>query len=136
MPTILKDGSRGGAVKKLQDALNRLNRAGLVVDGIFGPKTAAAVEKYQRTRFLDVDGVVGANTLAALRTDGVVIDPSDSTLPDSWSDSAVDLISSPSSDAYGSDIERYFPLALLAGAVVAGVLLWKAEKKVSKKGHR
>jgi len=38
-------GSKGSEVKKLQKTLNSQG-AGLKVDGVWGPKTQAAVEKY------------------------------------------------------------------------------------------
>jgi LPXTG-motif cell wall-anchored protein len=41
----LQIGSRGENVKKLQTYLNQKVNAGLVVDGIFGAKTAEAVKK-------------------------------------------------------------------------------------------
>ncbi|BBH69516.1 hypothetical protein ACTI_62010 [Actinoplanes sp. OR16] len=38
----------------------------ITVDGIFGPKTDAAVRAFQKSRKLTVDGVVGPNTWSAL----------------------------------------------------------------------
>lgn len=43
----LKKGSRGERVKKLQEFLNNMNNESLVVDGIFGSKTEAAVKRNQ-----------------------------------------------------------------------------------------
>jgi hypothetical protein len=59
---MLKVGSRGTDVVRLQKALKA---AGLNVgkaDGVFGAKTKAAVASYQRAHHLSVDGVVGKNT--------------------------------------------------------------------------
>lgn len=56
----LQSGSEGRQVRLLQQAL------GVVVDGIFGPETEAAVRSYQATRGLAVDGVVGPQTSSAL----------------------------------------------------------------------
>ena len=39
---------------------------GFVVDGVFGPKTEAAVKDIQQDAGLTVDGVVGPQTWAAL----------------------------------------------------------------------
>ena len=57
---ILKLGSRGNEVKVLQEKLN------LKEDGIFGPLTEEAVKDFQRSNGLEVDGIVGANTLSKL----------------------------------------------------------------------
>ena len=57
---ILKLGSSGNEVKVLQEKLN------LKADGIFGPLTEEAVKDFQRSNGLEVDGIVGANTLSKL----------------------------------------------------------------------
>ena len=57
---VLKLGSRGNEVKVLQEKLN------LKADGIFGPLTEEAVKDFQRSNGLEVDGIVGANTLPKL----------------------------------------------------------------------
>ncbi|GAB3494156.1 hypothetical protein GCM10027521_42340 [Amycolatopsis cihanbeyliensis] len=65
-PTI-QDGSSGGAVLRVQRALNAARSAGLTVDGRFGPRTTAAVRDYQSASGLGVDGIVGPNTWKALQ---------------------------------------------------------------------
>ena len=57
---VLKLGSRSNEVKVLQEKLN------LKADGIFGPLTEEAVKDFQRSNGLEVDGIVGANTLSKL----------------------------------------------------------------------
>ena len=57
---ILKLGSRGNEVRALQEKLN------LKADGIFGLLTEEAVKDFQRSNGLEVDGIVGANTLSKL----------------------------------------------------------------------
>lgn len=52
--TLFKVGSKGSAVKDIQRALG-----GLVVDGIFGPRTASRVAEFQKENRLGVDGIVG-----------------------------------------------------------------------------
>ncbi len=61
----LRIGATGEVVKALQTLLN-VAGASLVVDGGFGPKTAAAVMSFQRKAGLDPDGVVGPRTWGAL----------------------------------------------------------------------
>lgn len=41
-----QQGSQGEIIKKIQKALNLSFEAGLVVDGIYGPKTEAALVRY------------------------------------------------------------------------------------------
>jgi hypothetical protein len=60
----LKRGSRGDSVKELQEALNAAG-ADLVVDGIFGPATEAALKSYQKKNGYIENGQVG-NTLAGI----------------------------------------------------------------------
>ena len=58
-------GSRGSDVTELQKLLNN-NGYSLDVDGVFGAKTQAAVKDYQQKNNLAVDGIVGNNTWGAL----------------------------------------------------------------------
>lgn len=57
---LLRIGSRGSAVIKMQRVL------GVAADGIFGPRTRAAVRSFQKRHGLLVDGIVGPQTRAAL----------------------------------------------------------------------
>ena len=41
-------------------------KLGVAADGVYGPKTRAAVKRFQRAHGLDVDGVAGPQTLAEL----------------------------------------------------------------------
>lgn len=56
----IKLGSSGKAVEVLQELL------GIKVDGVFGPKTDAAVREFQRKHKLQVDGIVGKKTWKAV----------------------------------------------------------------------
>lgn len=62
----LRRGARGDAVVELQRALARAGVDPGDVDGKFGPDTERAVRAFQRANGLEVDGVVGRNTRAAL----------------------------------------------------------------------
>jgi peptidoglycan hydrolase-like protein with peptidoglycan-binding domain len=61
----LSSGEEGRQVELLQKALGNVT-----VDGVYGPETEAAVEKFQTSRGLAVDGIVGPATSAALRGTG------------------------------------------------------------------
>lgn len=67
---ILKQGSSGPEVKKLQQELKDLGFDPNGVDGNFGPGTKAAVIAFQQSKGLQADGMVGSHTLAALQLDG------------------------------------------------------------------
>lgn len=63
-------GATGGAVRRLERALRRTPNLGLVVDGVFGPLTDAAVKEFQQGAGLAVDGIVGPLTWDALPDGG------------------------------------------------------------------
>jgi N-acetylmuramoyl-L-alanine amidase len=57
---IVKEGSRGESVKKVQQKLK------VTADGIFGPVTEKAVKKFQAKNGLVADGIVGPKTWSKL----------------------------------------------------------------------
>ena len=63
---MLRTGSRGDAVRKLQELLNAKGYTCGSVDGIFGSKTKAAVLAFQKANGLGADGIVGPLTWAKL----------------------------------------------------------------------
>lgn len=64
-PGLLKTGSKGPAVTKLQQRLNELG-ASIGADGIFGNGTRQAVINFQKKNGLTADGKVGPATWTAL----------------------------------------------------------------------
>lgn len=66
-PTI-KLGAKGAKVVELQQALNSIIGAALNPDGVFGPKTDAAVRSFQISRSLVADGIVGPKTWSAVQS--------------------------------------------------------------------
>ena len=73
--SILREGSSGPEVAKLQERLRELGFNPGRIDGDFGPATRAAVIAFQQSEGLVADGIAGPRTQAAL---GLV---ADSTLP-------------------------------------------------------
>ncbi|MGN6578172.1 MAG: glycoside hydrolase domain-containing protein [Nocardioides sp.] len=65
---VLKRGSEGPAVRRLQRALTAALPGTVPVHGHFGPGTVAKVARFQATRGLRVSGVVTPGTWHALRT--------------------------------------------------------------------
>ena len=63
---VLKNGSKGTAVKTVQTKLKNWGYYTGSVDGIYGKKTVAAVKYFQRVNGLAQDGIVGAKTAAAM----------------------------------------------------------------------
>jgi peptidoglycan hydrolase-like protein with peptidoglycan-binding domain len=62
---LVRQGDRDHPVKTLQYLLRERGHT-VTVDGIFGPKTDAAVRAFQHSAHLAVDGIVGPNTWSAL----------------------------------------------------------------------
>lgn len=63
---ILMQGSMGDDVAQLQQKLNIFGFWAGVVDGIYGPKTKAAVQRFQKAKNLNSDGIAGPQTFRAL----------------------------------------------------------------------
>jgi len=78
MPRTLRTGMTGDDVVQMQHWLNRsippLKTPKLKEDGIFGPKTLAALRAFQALKGLDADGAYGPNSQAALACFHVVDD--------------------------------------------------------------
>jgi N-acetylmuramoyl-L-alanine amidase len=70
--SILKVGSRGSDVTKLQQALQNKGYYKGAIDGIYGQGTRTAVSNFQRDCGLVVDGIAGKNTFAALNTNTTI----------------------------------------------------------------
>ncbi|NJM69195.1 MAG: peptidoglycan-binding protein [Scytonema sp. RU_4_4] len=63
----LQPGSRGQAVTRLQQDLQRLGYFNGPITGNFGPETQRAVIRFQESRGIRADGIVGARTEEAIR---------------------------------------------------------------------
>jgi len=59
-------GLQGEDVRLLQSKLESLGYDVGPIDGIFGPQTEQAVREFQKDNDLVVDGIVGEETFAAL----------------------------------------------------------------------
>ncbi len=85
MSTLLRMGSRGPEVTRLQKLLNTLvdPRPPLKADGIFGTRTRDAVIAFQVDKRLDPDGIVGPKTSSALEQSAAIngVDGSRDTTP-------------------------------------------------------
>jgi Putative peptidoglycan binding domain len=64
----LKPGDSGAAVKTLQRALKALGYSAGSADGSYGPSTQNAVARFQHAAGLTADGILGPQTLRAMRT--------------------------------------------------------------------
>lgn len=72
---ILRRGDRGEPVRNLQRLLANEGYDPGAADGIFGANTEAALEKFQATYGLVVDGIAGPQTWAALTGSGETAQP-------------------------------------------------------------
>jgi hypothetical protein len=75
MNRILKLGSRGDDVVKLQEAL------GIKADGIFGRDTRTALIEFQKRNKLKADGIAGSNTFSVLYGNENVGKPTPKPIP-------------------------------------------------------
>ncbi|MBV4437944.1 M14 family metallopeptidase [Clostridium tyrobutyricum] len=65
---ILRVGSRGNDVMRIQALLKKMGYDPGPVDGIFGIQTEIAVKNFQRANGLGVDGIIGAETYRVLES--------------------------------------------------------------------
>ena len=69
LPVLGRD-SQGALVRRVQEVLNMGTSFNLVLDGIFGPKTEAAVKQFQQVSGIETDSkgntIVGSKTWKAL----------------------------------------------------------------------
>ncbi|MEH2255135.1 peptidoglycan-binding domain-containing protein [Nostoc sp.] len=65
--TVLTVGSRGETVKTAQNSLKQQGFYTASVNGVFDNKTRTAVIKFQKSKGLRADGIIGHRTLAALK---------------------------------------------------------------------
>src|SRR5688572_331376 len=63
---VLREGARGPSVTRLQRLLQKRGVSPGPIDGIFGPKTEAAVKRFQQKHQLAADGVAGPRTWSRL----------------------------------------------------------------------
>ncbi|NEP86048.1 MAG: peptidoglycan-binding protein [Okeania sp. SIO2C2] len=70
LPPTIGRGSSSDDVERLQMILNEMGYS-LVVDGIFGSNTAAAVKGFQKDMSLEVDGIVGPLTWYVLKSNQI-----------------------------------------------------------------
>ncbi len=81
-PPVLRSGSQGEEVWKLQERLQELGYYTTAVDGQFGQGTKTAVMAFQRVNGLEVDGIVGEGTKAALYAGSAIPKPTDAPTPE------------------------------------------------------
>lgn len=139
-------GSRDGSapVRELQRRLRALGDAPGPIDGLYGPRTEGAVQRFQQAHTLAVDGVTGPRTVGRLlaargesrrprkasqtRQNGKL--QRKSRAPDHRTESAVEQPSAPRAHSEGPDrgapkSSEGFPagLAVLVAGVAVGLLL-------------
>ena len=64
---LIRQGNRGNYVCIAQDDLNTLGYKTGGLDGVFGEQTTNAVKRYQKSRGLTSDGIIGCNTWRSLQ---------------------------------------------------------------------
>lgn len=117
---IVSQGARGERVFAIQYLLNQQIGAGLALDGIFGPATAAAVRAFQKKVKVSADGQVGPITWTKLiitvktGSKGSAVSAVQHNLRFSYgfTSLAVDGIFGPKTDAAVRDFQAKFKLAV------------------------
>ena len=148
-PSVIRKGERSDRVTAVQTRLQELGYYSGAIDGQFGNGTEEAVRLFQRQNGLDVDGVIGSQTLAAVMDESaakITVTPTpnpdtlpvlvnkENTLPESYKPENLVLLRNvlPSSLVYvkGSEIEGDPTAAealktMFQAAAKAGVTGWQ-----------
>ena len=85
-PSIIRKGEESDRVMAVQERLQELGFYAGVIDGQFGSGTEEAVRLFQRQNNLDIDGIIGNQTLTAMMDDNAAMiiitpTPDPATLP-------------------------------------------------------
>jgi len=100
-------GSKVMTIHEIQKALSEQGFDPGEIDGEWGRRTIAAVKAFQKARGLEVDGIAGPKTLAALLGNGGAASPSSSpataSAPLVWLEEAVKLVGTKETVGAGSN---------------------------------
>src|SRR5690242_7608457 len=113
---LLKDGSTGDDVVKLQQKLSELGFDPGDADGIFGASTTAAVKAFQQSKGLSDDGIAGPDTLSALglADDSGAESDSAASAPLAVANVTVDIVSKMFPQTPQANIQTNLPFVLQA----------------------
>jgi peptidoglycan hydrolase-like protein with peptidoglycan-binding domain len=70
---LLREGSRGEAVRDLQRFLSAIGTSVGSIDGVFGPLTRNAVRQFQSMRGITADGIVGPQSIGEITTVNTIL---------------------------------------------------------------
>lgn len=110
-PATISEGSTGATVRWAQYLLVRRTLSDNQIDGIFGPVTKRAVEEFQQSAHLAVDGIVGPATWSALGGDG----PEPPTLADGSRGAVVEKLQTALNEGRGSFAPSSNPVLAVDG---------------------
>jgi peptidoglycan hydrolase-like protein with peptidoglycan-binding domain len=111
MPPTIAEGASGPVVRWAQYLLVRRTLTYQQIDGVFGPVTKAAVEQFQGSSGLAVDGVVGPQTWAKLGGNG----PEPPTLAQGSQGPVVDKLQTALNEGRGSFAPSSDPVLTVDG---------------------
>jgi peptidoglycan hydrolase-like protein with peptidoglycan-binding domain len=128
-PPTISEGATGSTVRWAQYKLVRRTMTDTQIDGIFGPVTKAAVEAFQKTAGLAVDGIVGPLTWAKLGGDG----PEPPTLASGSTGAVVQKLQTALNEGRGSFAPSSNPVLAVDGKY--GPMTATAVEGAQRQGH-
>jgi peptidoglycan hydrolase-like protein with peptidoglycan-binding domain len=110
-PPTISEGASGPVVRWAQYLLVRRTLSDNQIDGVFGPVTKNAVEQFQKSKGLVVDGIVGPITWGALGGDG----PEPPTLAQGSTGAVVEKLQTALNEGRGSFAPATNPVLVVDG---------------------